>query len=278
MDKIQKIGIGTVQFGLNYGISNKHGKTSEIEIEKILNAAKAHGMKYIDTASAYGNSEEMLGNNDLSCFKIVSKFMSPSLGSRISHQLDQSLDKFNLDSIYGYLAHRPRQVLEYPEQWKELQGFKDQGTVEKIGFSLNEPKELYPLLEKGYFPDLVQVPYSYFDRRFEAIMIDLKNRGCEIHTRSTFLQGLFFMEPEKLNSFFEEVKPLLKELQKKSPLNGALMKFVVEKPFIDKVIIGVENEEQLVQNINNIKKAPALPKLESKITDNILIPSRWPKN
>ncbi|MBZ9729078.1 aldo/keto reductase [Salegentibacter sp. JZCK2] len=272
----EKLGLGTVQFGLPYGISNNKGQTPPEEVTKILDIAKSYKIEVLDSASAYGSSEDVLGKNNLSYFKTVSKFMPPTKEQCISDQLNQSLKKLRLNSFYGYLAHRPMDILDHPEQWEELLEFKVEGKVAKIGFSVNEPNELERLLEKEYYPDLVQVPYNYFDRRFESAMKDLKSKGCEIHTRSAFLQGVFFMNPHKLDNFFNEVKPLLIELQKKSFLNGGLLKFVLEKPFIDKVIIGVENELQLVQNIENLKNAPDLPELENKIADNILIPSRWP--
>jgi aryl-alcohol dehydrogenase-like predicted oxidoreductase len=271
-----KIGIGTVQFGLNYGISNKKGKTNKIEIEQILNTAKSKGIKYIDTASAYGNAEEMLGQFDLSQFKVVSKFMPPQ-GQKISNQINQSLEKLNQNPIYGYLAHRPLDILENPEQWSQLQELKANGVVKKIGYSLNEPEEIYQLLGKGYYPDLIQVPYNYFDRRFEEIIIELKHKGCEIHTRSTFLQGLFFMKPGELSSFFDEVKPHLRSLQKINLLSKSLLNFTLNKGFIDKVIIGVENNKQLIENLDNTTEIKELEKLDFRFSKKILMPMYWPK-
>jgi|25_taG_2_1085351.scaffolds.fasta_scaffold00143_29 aryl-alcohol dehydrogenase-like predicted oxidoreductase len=271
-----KIGLGTVQFGLPYGISNKHGQTAKEEVVKILDTAKSYNIKVLDSASAYGSSEDVLGQNELSYFKMVSKFMPPSKEEGISVQLNQSLKKLGLKSFYGYLAHRPMDIIDHPEHWEELQRFKVEAKVVKIGFSLNELLELERLLGKGYYPDLVQVPYNYFDRRFETVIKELKSRGCEIHTRSAFLQGLFFMNPHELDEFFDEVKPLIAQLHEKLPLNGALLKFVLDKPFIDRVIIGVEDESQLLQNIESLENAPDLPELENKIADDILIPSKWP--
>lgn len=272
----EKLGLGTVQFGLHYGISNKKGQTPVEEVVKIIETAKFYKIEILDSASAYGSTEDVLGQNDLSSFKIVSKFMPPSKEKCIPNQLDLSLKKMALKSLYGYLAHRPLNFIDNPSQWAELQKLKAEGKVKKIGFSLNQPQELKRILENGFLPDIVQLPYNYFDRRFEAGIIDLKSIGCEIHTRSAFLQGLFFMNPQNLDSFFNEVKPILIQLQEKRALNGALLKFVLEKPFIDKVIIGVENNIQLIQNIKNLTNAPALPELESTISDNILIPSKWP--
>ncbi|PKD16747.1 hypothetical protein APR41_08040 [Salegentibacter salinarum] len=274
----EKLGLGTVQFGLPYGISNNSGQTTAEEVVKILETAKSYKIDVLDSASAYGSSEDVLGENDLSAFKMVSKFLPPSKGESISIQLEDSLKKLGVQSFYGYLAHRPIELIGHSEHWEELIEFKSEAKINKIGFSLNEPEELELLLEKGYFPDLVQVPYNYFDRRFENAMKILKSGGCEIHARSAFLQGLFFMDPQQLDGFFEEVKPLISQLQKNIPLNGTLLKFVLDKQFVDKVIIGVESELQLKENIKSLTKADSLPELENRITDNILIPSRWPKN
>ncbi len=274
----EKLGLGTVQFGLPYGISNKKGQTPANEVAIILNCARLNGIEILDSASGYGNAEEVLGRNDLSGFNVVSKFLPPSEGTLVSDQLQQSLNKLGLNSLYGYLAHRPQELLDHLEHWEEMESFKAQGKVKKIGFSLNEPRELEQLLEKNYIPDLIQVPYNYFDRRFEKLIVQLRGGGCEIHTRSTFLQGLFFIDPNTMDDYFKEIKSILEDLQQNDALNGALLKFVLEKPFIDKVITGVENEQQLAANIHSVENARFLPELKRVISDNILIPSRWPKN
>lgn len=270
-----KIGLGTVQFGMAYGISNKNGQTSNDEVSQILKYARVKNIELLDSASVYGNSEEVLGENDLSYFDVISKFMPPKDGQSISNQFEKSLDDLGITSIYGYLAHRPLDLIENPSGWTDLLKLKSTNRVKKIGFSLNEPKELDQLLERNLIPDLVQVPYNYFDRRFETVLKSLKQQGCEIHTRSTFLQGLFFVSPEDLGGFFDEIKPTLKELQKISNLNGGLLKFVLEKDFIDKAIVGVENVNQLKDNIESIQNTAALPKLVNNISEDILIPSRW---
>lgn len=274
----KKIGLGTVQFGLPYGISNKEGQTSPYEVKKILEHAGDNEIEILDSASAYGNAEEVLGKNDLQAFKIVSKYIPPSAGEKIEDQFHKSLQNLRLASLYGYLAHRPMNLLEEPNEWEELKELKARGKVSKIGFSLNEPHELDLLIKKGFKPDLIQVPYNYFDRRFEEAMINLKSKGCEIHTRSSFLQGLFFLAPNKLNAFFDEIKPSLQRLQEmKGTLAGNLLNFVIEKPFIDKVIIGVENLQQLKKNLEDVEHSTILPEITENISENILIPSRWPQ-
>jgi aryl-alcohol dehydrogenase-like predicted oxidoreductase len=279
MNLKSKIGLGTVQFGLDYGISNESGKTSSVEVTEILTYAKAQGIDTIDTASAYGDAEKVLGGNDLSGFRIISKFMPPQKDETLSSHLHQSLKRLKQENIYGYLAHRPSVVLENPSLWKELQNLKKEGLVKKTGFSFNEPSELSKILQANFIPDLIQIPFNYFDRRFQKQIISLKEQGCEIHTRSAFLQGLFFINTDNLNSFFNEVKPVIKNLQDSvKNLSGSLLRFVAEQPFIDKVIVGVENINQLKTNLDTIETSEQLPWLKQIISDNILIPSGWPKN
>lgn len=277
MNLYNKLGLGSVQFGLSYGITNKKGKTHEEEVRGILKKAFDNGVTVIDTASAYGNAEEVLGKNELQNFKIVSKFMPTEGKESLRSQLNVSLRKLRVPTLYAYLAHRPVELHKNLHQWNELKSVKETGMVEKIGFSLNEPLELEMLMDKGLIPDLVQVPYNYCDRRFEQWIKALKETGCEIHTRSAFLQGLFFADPNSLSEFFSDVKPIIISLHDSvKELSGSLLKYVLEKPFIDKVIVGVEDSNQLEQNIRSLKLAEALPDLKEQLPDRILMPSLWP--
>jgi len=273
---VDKIGLGTVQFGLQYGISNDYGQTSSWEVEEILKYGQSCGLNTIDTASAYGTSEQVLGSNNLSGFNIVSKFLIKEDGRTLSDQLFKSLELLNLRSLYGYMAHRAIDVIKFPELWRELKEYKNQGIIRKIGFSFNEIEEVDLVLSKGLIPDIVQVPYNYLDSRFKNYMIELKDKGCEIHTRSAFLQGLFFANIDSLGTFFDELKPTLRKLQEnESDLPGKLLGYCVEKKFIDKVIVGVNNISQLKKNISGIEKMSDLPPLKSKIKESLLIPSKW---
>ncbi len=273
-----KIGLGTVQFGLPYGISNNWGQTSPEEVKEILILAEKENIDLLDSASAYGNAEEILGKNDLQSFRVVSKFLPTAAGKEIAEQLDHTLNNLGRKSLYGYLAHIPLNLLQTQDDWERLKEFQQQGKVQKIGFSLNEPVELERLLDSGLIPDLVQVPYNYFDRRFEDQIVQLKKNGCEIHTRSAFLQGLFFKDPKDLPEYFQDVKLVLQELQEqKGSLAGKLLKFVLEQSFIDRVIVGVENRNQLEHNLQSVSSEGKLPELKQVISSNILIPSQWPK-
>ncbi len=273
-----KIGIGSAQFGMPYGISNSNGQTKEEEVSDILAYATNKGVNIIDTASAYGTSEQVLGLNNLEEFKVVSKFLPLSNGVSLSDCLNKSLINLNIDYLYGYLAHRPMDLLNNTDHWEQLKMLKHQNKVKKIGFSLNEPSELQNLLSAGFYPDLVQVPFNYFDTRFMEALISLKAAGCEVHTRSTFLQGLFLTDVKKLPPFFDSVKDSISTLQLKYgiTLPKILLKYVLSMDFVDCIIIGVENLAQLRINLAELGATEQLSKFNGKLSDSILMPSCWP--
>ncbi len=272
-----RLGIGTVQFGVKYGISNNNGQTSLEEVSKILSLASENGINVLDTASGYGESEKVLEKFDLSKFKVVSKFLPPENEDLIEKQLFHSLKNLKVDSLYGYLAHRASDIIENPEQWTELQTLKHKGLVQKIGFSFNLPEEVDRIMKMEMYPDLVQIPYNYFDHRFDRYLDLLKSMNCEVHTRSAFLQGLFFMDQEKLMPNFSFVAPIIKSLQEKhkETLSGSLLNYCFSNQSIDHVIIGLNDSQQLIDNLEAMKNAQPLAKLLIEIPDYITTPSKW---
>lgn len=274
-----KIGLGSVQFGMPYGVSNVDGKTSVEEVKNILDFATNVGINFIDTASSYGNAQKVLGLYDLTNFKVVSKFMPQDESNSIEIQFLETAKQLNIDKLYGYLAHRPLDLIANPKQWDALLKLKDENKIKKIGFSLNEPKELELLLNIGMIPDIVQVPYNYFDNRFKDFLIELKDKGCETHIRSAFLQGLFFANVQKLPDFFDVIKNNITELQTKygNNLSEILLKYVLEKDFIDVVIMGVNNKTQLHNNLKRTNLTDYLTENSFNLSNSILMPSNWPK-
>ncbi|MFT6324517.1 MAG: aryl-alcohol dehydrogenase-like predicted oxidoreductase [Halieaceae bacterium] len=277
---VKKIALGTVQFGLDYGISNQSGKTSEKEVVNLLNLAKSYGISLLDTAQAYGSSEEVIGRNHHERFDIVTK-INPNLKQTSSKKLvEESLNRLELSAIYGVLFHSAESAFSNPKAYQDLQSLKSEGRIKKIGFSVYKPEELELLIDTFGQPDLVQLPFSHLDRRFEKLLIDLHESGVEIHTRSTFLQGLFFMNPEKLSPFFQPVKEYLKllknEFSNSKELAGFLLSYVVSRPFIDKVVLGVNNTQQLEENLSSLTTSFEPIELNvPEIQEDILLPYLW---
>lgn len=279
MHDISRLALGTVQFGLDYGVSNNEGKPTINEIEGILNLAFDRNIELLDTANAYGEAEEVIGLLNANRFDIVTKFLPEDQNGLFENQFQDSLNKLKVEATYGLLAHRPMDVVNNPEIWDKMNTQKDNQKVRKIGFSFDRPEEYYAVIEKSFYPDIAQVPFNYFDDRFIDIIKELKDNECEIHARSAFLQGLFFTNTSHLPSFFNEVKEFVAELQKEyeTSLVAALLRFVLDNKFIDKVVIGVQNRYQLQNILDSSVNAPKLRELNKKINHKILQPSIWPK-
>lgn len=255
---IAKLGIGTVQFGLDYGISNQGGITLPSEVATILLQAKKNDIFMLDTASAYGSSEQVLGELGVSDFKVVSKFQPLKTENELKWQLETTLKSLRLRSLYGYLAHQADVLIEHPNLWAGLQHLKEAALVQKIGLSLYHPAQLEKLWQLKMVPDLVQLPYNLLDRKFEPYFNQLKSEGTEIHTRSVFLQGLFFLKENELVGKVSGLKKALISLKElgsvyKFSIEELAINFAIHNPEIDHVIVGVNNVQQLKSNIDFIK-------------------------
>ncbi len=277
-----KLALGTVQFGLDYGINNKKGKVSKEEVFKILDYAIQNHIDILDTAYNYGESEQVIGEfMQKKKFKIISKLTK-------DEQFDESLKRLNCSEVYGCLIHDFNLFLENPKVWENLDKMKKEGRVKKIGFSLYHPKEAEYLLEKGIQFDIVQVPFSVFDQRFSEVISLLKKKGIEIYARSIFLQGLVFKDPEKLEGNFVKIKDKILKLKSiaddlKIPLSTLCINFAVLNKDIDRIVIGVDSLENLQENIKAINEEAEVKEvyeelLNLKIDDEkVIVPVNWSK-
>lgn len=291
-----KLGIGTAQFGLDYGISNQEGKTPPMEAARILEVAIQHGVRVIDTAPLYGTSEEVLGQTLplRHHFNIVTKtpqFSKSSITSKEANSLEetfhQSLLNLGLSSVYGLLVHRADDLLvENGHLLMEIMlDLKRQGVVSKVGVSIYNSQEIERVLDK-YSIDLVQLPINVLDQRLllSGHLLMLKNNGIEIHARSVFLQGLLLMQPNSLPSYFDSVKAHLKAYhdaiarQGFSPVEAAIG-FVNNLDEIDVVLCGINNCKQLQEVLFAFRKSYTYESQELAryaITDTSIInPSEW---
>lgn len=249
-----KLVLGTVQFGLQYGV-NSAGRPDENAVSDILSEATNAGITTLDTSSAYGNAEEVLGKCGTYNFKIVSKF--PRGTASVEEKFRQSLSLLKKDSLYGYLLHHFEVYKNNAGVWDDFRKLRDQHRVERIGFSLYEPFELDLLIKKHVDFNILQIPYNLFDRKFEPYLRVLHEKGVEIHVRSTFLQGLFFKDR---NTLPEKLLPLKKYLQKLDDysnesnltISQLALNYNLQNPYIDGALIGVDNVKQLRENIEAI--------------------------
>ena len=250
-----KIVLGTVQFGVNYGINNTSGQVSQDEVCKILQIAEKNGVKTLDTSSSYGTSEVVLGEalkKSHTQFNIVSKYPKSDIGVRDT--FNKSIIQLGVDALYGYLVHHFEFYLEHTEIFKEMTELKNEGKIQKVGFSLYNVEQLQYLLDNHVMFDILQFPYNIFDKQFEPYMPKLVDMGVEIHTRSSFLQGLFFKDT---NTLPEKLKPLKKYLdylhvyckQHDITVEQLALGYVLANSHVKGALIGVDNHTQLEANL-----------------------------
>lgn len=275
---MSKLVLGTVQFGVQYGV-NSAGRPSKDAVKGILAAAAKGGIDTLDTSSAYGNSEEILGEctTPNEGFKIVSKY--PKGETPVRDMFNGSLNRLKVKSLYGYLLHHFEVYKNNPKVWDEFIALKEAGKVQKIGFSLYSPEELQIILDNKSPFDLIQVPFNIFDKKFLPLMKELHNKGVEIHVRSTFLQGLFFKDRETLPEKLKPMKKYLLQLDDFSKQTGLsiseiALNYNLQNPYIDGVLIGVDNVDQLQTNLASVNDTPIDIEINVK-EQELLNPVNW---
>lgn len=285
---VNKIGIGTLQFGLDYGIANTEGKLKDLEIKKIRKIAKFNNINTVDTANVYGNSEERLGYLGFSNFKLVSKLpvTAPPVDrfNWVLKNVKRSLKKMNVERLHGMHVHNTKYLLD-KNGYKIYNGLvkaKKRGLINKIGVSVYTIQELKKIISK-YKIDLVLIPFNIFDQRTikSNILKELKDRNIEIHTRTTFLQGLLLLEGRKIPDKFKKYKKYFdnwNKIQKKIkiPKFEICLKYALSNKYIDRVIVGIDNSKQFKLLI----KAAGYLKIDIKSIDaskeiDLINPSKW---
>lgn len=290
-----KLALGTVQWGMRYGITGR-GQPDSGEVAAILAAARTAGVSLLDTAHAYGSAEQVIGGLPVAAqaFDIVTKTLplrTPEISAAqcaaVEAALEESLARLHRAAVYAVLAHDAGDLLAPggDRLWKILERFKSAGKIRRIGVSVYNPDQCRAMA--AAFPiEIVQLPLNIYDQRFltSGVLDALKARGVEIHTRSAFLQGLLLMPPAELPPHFTTIRDHHTRLegvfaaQGLSPLTGAL-RFCLDQPLVDRVVVGCETAAQFAQ-IQAAATAPAPDVLYSDFAladPAILEPSRWPK-
>lgn len=286
-----RLALGTVQFGLPYGIANVSGRVSIVEGKRILDLARQAGIDTLDTAIAYGGSEEALGRIGIPDLRVVSKLPAMpegvgDVGAWVSSELNASLKRLNVDKLDGLLLHRPSQLFEPQGQalLSALQEAKAAGYVRKIGVAVYGPEEVDALFKLAYF-DIVQAPMNILDRRLvdSGCLLRLKAAGVEVHTRSAFLQGLLLMSSAQRPAKFDRWRRIWHEWSRwlaetEMTALEACLRYALSHAAVDRVLVGVDGEDQLNQILAAIGAEHTLPNLPDfgEVANNELInPALW---
>lgn len=287
---IEKIILGTVQMGLDYGINNSLGRISLDDSCMIFSKAFELGINTIDTAEAYGNAHQVIGKfhflNPKIKFKVITKIPHDIIIGEIEQKIRTYISDLNVDSLEILMFHSFESYESNRSVIKDLNNLKNLGLIKHIGVSVYTNNQIETLLNDDDI-SVVQMPFNLLDN--ESIRGDLMNKmkikGKIIHTRSTFLQGLFFKEnlenssiSQKLSNELIAVKKISKE--ENVSISNLAFSYCLYQKNIDQVLIGVDSINQLIDNLKSVDykiNHDVLMKINAlKVKDVDLInPSKW---
>ena len=285
-----RITLGSAQFGMQYGATNRSGQPESCAVKCILGIAKDNGIERIDTATNYGIAEEILGTIGVQDFKITSKLPGylakyGPIDKWINSQVLGSLRRLQLNQIDTLLLHEPLDLLsELGSQIFDcLKLFQANGVIEKIGISVYDTKVVYEIIE-SFDVDVVQAPFSLVDRRFSSsgLIGDLKDRNIEFHARSIFLQGILLQDIDAIPKYLRAAEPKLGKwatLTKDENRNrlSTCLNYVLSNKDIDQAIIGIETAwqlEELINQKNSTYRHDKYDWLESTV-EQVIDPRLW---
>lgn len=285
---ISRICLGTAQFGFKYGVANEGQRMPEAEAARLLDAAREVGIFTLDTAIAYGESEEILGRIGLKGFHVSSKLPAmprdamPS--SWVEDCVSASLKRLGLPQLSGLLLHRASDLRgPYgPAIYKAMHLEKARGRVARIGVSIYSPEELDALPEAMHV-DVVQAPFNPLDQRIvqSGWRERLLAAGAQIEARSLFLQGLLLMPAEKRPAYFAPFAQKLAQWDEAVARSGlsalaVCIGFARFTPGISRFVIGVDSLGHLKQILTSAQSLP--PHLPDDIASDqagLINPSLW---
>jgi len=289
--KLSKLALGTVQFGLDYGISNASGQPSQEKVNSIISYVISKGINCFDTAQAYGNSEKVLGEavqNDKSF--IISKLKSEVFKKNAYENVKASLIKLNQKALYALLLHDSELLLNWDDTYSlQVKKLKEAGLIKNFGVSIYSQEEFEAALHNESI-DFIQIPFNLFDQR--AISFDWFKKAKQnkklLFIRSIFLQGLFFLDEEALPAKLDAAKEALSDLETYCKEYDMTMSELALS-FVDSVatdallLFGCDTLEQAKENIhhyNNLKHLDSsqislLHHRFKDIDEQIYNPGKW---
>lgn len=287
-----RIMLGTVQFGLSYGIANTRGVPSDKELADILKEAFDGGIDSLDTSADYGTSEERLGKTLARLglserFRIVTKIPAvpascrgePEIRLFFEEHLARSFRRLRVRHLDGVLLHAESDAAHLPI----LESILVRGYAEIAGVSLDS--SAYPV--QADRARCVQIPANLLDHRFDSLVETAPETNRTVFARSVFLQGLLLMPRDKVPASLAGIlayRDRLADLagQAGRTLPEIALGYLYSQPNIASIVLGVETVGQLRENLETAARAvlPAdlLTQLKNAVgllPENLIRPMLW---
>lgn len=284
-----KLALGTVQFGLAYGVANTQGQVPWPVAAEIVRAAQQAGIDTLDTAIAYGNSEACLGQIGVAPFRVISKLPAlpddvADVSAWVAQHVAGSLARLNKDRLDGLMLHRPADLLGVHGRAlaEALDQVVSRGHARAVGVSIYDPSELDQIWPV-WRPQIIQSPLNVLDQRLiqSGWLARLSGAGVRVHTRSAFLQGLLLMPEAQRPAYFTPWQAVLTDFAawcrtaQVSPLQACLS-FAQSCAAVERVVVGVDQVAQLRQIVAAAQQPVDTDWSVWAQADRALLePSRW---
>ena len=295
---LSRMMLGTVQFGLPYGVANQTGQPTYDEAVRIVAAAVEGGVNCFDTAAAYGTSEEVLGNalHELKLtdkVTVVTKVLplsdmelaNPAAAFQaIERSIEKSRRRLRLDCLPIVLFHRETDAAHM----EGLARLRDRGWLKYYGVSCNNFAG--PAQEFAASTDALQIPANIVDRRHlqpDFFKTTVTN-NVAIFIRSVYLQGLLVMRESEIPTSLREILPTRQKLaviaqQAGLSLQELAVRFILSQAGVTSVLVGVESVAQVVDNLPLFSDQSLpddvltqLQRLSFDLPESLITPSQWP--
>lgn len=290
-----KVILGSANFGLEYGVANKR-KLSKEEALGILELASSEGIWGVDTARAYGNAEEVIGDffeRRGKVFNVISKLPGREYRncSDVEREIEASLSSLRVSSVDFVLIHSYESYMRYGSViMPVLRSFCKSGVVGHYGISVYHPEEAVNFMDEMKEQVAVEFPASLLDQRFlhDGFLAGAADSGNFLFARSVFLQGLMFLDDDELKGSFEKAENQVRSIRETAKLCDIAPEcmaqlFIFTRPGIDGVVMGVDSREQLMRNtgclsteaLDRYKLAEPFLSGMAVTDEDIILPYRW---
>lgn len=290
----RRLCLGTVQFGLDYGIANRSGRPSEDQVRAVVERALEHGIRCFDTAQAYGDSEERLGRalRELGASadaRIVTK-LAPGLPERkdLLTSIENSLDRLGVERLEALLLHDPADLRYWGDGLGDaIAHVQIMKKIGAFGVSVYRPEEIENGRDHG--AAAFQVPLNAVDRRFANFPADV---GEDYYVRSVFLQGLMQLDDPVIEARLPAALPFVSEMRRfcirnAVDLDDFVIAYALHAMPNATFVFGVDAPEHIDANVRKFQRAAdAVPAglcdewtaTASTPPEDVWNPSRWPAN
>ena len=299
-----KLALGTVQFGLPYGVTNRDGQPAPSVVRDVLALARDRGVAMLDTASAYGTAEQIVGESMAHlgyAADVVTKVpplltqgedrMTPAHVAQARTAFEGSLRSLRVDRVHGLMVHRGADLLAHNGDalWRMLEEERNAGHAGRIGASVYTPQEADALLAR-YRLEIIQIPANLYDARFRTSgsLARLAAAGVEVHVRSLFLQGVLLGDADALPPFMAHLRNHHAAYLRDAETRGlgraaACLAPWLHEPDVAFLVVGCQTVAQLREILDAVRQAEDAADADCRalaqnhvLTDSrILNPAEW---